>query len=647
MKTLISYLFIVFALFSFNFAQASDCDSASPVKVSDLKFIGEPLTNVLSTIGKGTKCSVVKGVTTDDSARKACSAQNMAAVNPGNPQYVGKSSSYGTRGDNSLGYYFCMPLKKRQMCEYMIGQKGSTMDIRWVASGSKGDNNGDCKCKRKGDSASEEVECPADPTSLETGKSTGCTVVGAEQGADGQCKCVISKKVVQNGGSCGDQEPAPQVTENVDDNDLEECVADLKAAKLACSEKGKAAIDKCSKDAPEVNKNISEAQRVLSIGVDALLAKNANTGALNTCAKFGAAGTAIIEGLSLLRENCKKELESCKKGCDDLKAFSEKTDADYVKECEAKFKAANPPKTWTTAHADRLKDIVKDQKVLGNNADKFCKGDVEKADGMLNNFLQDLGTSVQKADICSCQLGAGSQSTVSSETGAESCDAVASPLTCMQNLNQPGCSFSSVGCSPGSTIAGCRNPVAANAPVGSGVAMPASGFAGPGFGTASNGSNAGKVAVNTGDLSGLYDESRPSGSGTATADAGSPFGAAGPSGSLGGGGGGGGAGAAEGGGAAGAGEEKEKGGLAGFFQNTKAGIASLFGGGSGDKGSAFKKPDNKAYKNDINGFRPKAGVRGVAGDNPYGGKNRDIWKTMNERYNDQYHTFITVENPSN
>ena len=619
-------------------AQAMSCEDPSlQYKLSDLKYIGKPIIEVFGKINKSTKCEVVKGMKSGASARTKCGPER-AVLNPGNPQYTGVDKT-GTRDDNNLGYFFCMPnLNKRELCNQMDRELAGTMDVRWAATGSKGNNDGDCKCKKKGDSRSEEMSCPFDPEPLQTGKSTSCNVADAVKGEDGQCRCIVGNEVVKDGGTCESKPTPPVATPNVDPADFDECLAEVKAAKDLCSENGKLAIDKCSKEAPEINKNISEAQRVLSIGLDAVIAKNAGTGALAACAKMGAAGTSVIEALSLLRESCKKELDSCKKSCEQAGAFGKKTEAEYIAECKAKFESQQPPKLWTNAHETAFKPMVAQYASLADNSEKFCKGDVKKSEGQLDDFLQELALSVQKADVCKCQLTAANVS-------GESCDAVVGPLTCIQNVNQPGCSFSSVGCAPGSTLPNCVNPISAINPNGSGINMPASGFAGPGFGSSggAGGTNSGKTDIGAGDLSGLYDETRPSGSGTATADAGSPFGAAGAAGSLGGGGAGGGGGAEGGGG--GGDEEKDKGGLSGLFQSAKGGIASLFGGGADNKGSAVKKPDNKAYKNDVNGFRPKAGVRGMANSNEFGSKNRDIWKTMNERYNDQYHTFITVENP--
>ncbi len=635
MKNIMMYLFIVFSLFVVNTALADECETAGKVKLSQLKYVGTDLKPLLRRNGA---CTVVKA-SNDTEGRAACGTKR-AALNPGNPQYTGVND-HGSQTNNKLGYYFCVGMNKRAMCNDRISELGSTMDIVWKQTGSNERNDGDCLCGKKGDGSTKMMACPvteAQVDAFKDGKTTGC-VQGAEDDGDGNCRCLAGEKkgtVVKDGGTCPKDPSPPVATATVSPDDFDDCLAEVKAAKDGCSEEGKKAIASCSKEAPEVNKNISEAQRVLSIGLDAVIAKNAGTGALASCAKMGAAGTSVIEALSLLRENCKKELNNCKKSCEQAGVFGKKTEDEYVAECKAVF--LSKQKEWTDEHEKAFKPLVAEYTKLADNSEKFCKGDVQKSDNQLDGFLQELAMSVQKADICKCQL-------TTSSAGNENCDNVAGPLTCIQNVNQPGCSFSSVGCSPGSTLPGCRNPVNMTNPNGSGIAMPASGFAGPGFTSTGGGSgNSSKVGLGGDDFD-FSDETRPSGSGTATADAGSPFGTAagGGSGGAAGGGGGGGGGTGDGGGAGG--EEKEKGGISGFFQNAKGGIASLFGAGADNKNVAAKKPVNKAYKNDVNGFRPKAGVRGMAGSNEFGSKNRDIWKTMNERYNDQYHTFITVENP--
>lgn len=639
MKNIISYFIVIFSLLSYQLAQAQSCEDKSPVNVSQLQFVGEDLRKVLGAIGRKTECHVAQGYSADTAARKYCmSKYKMAAVNPGNPQYNAGSKSYGNAGSNSIGYYFCMAIKKNKMCDYMKAQKASVLDVRWVGTAPYGDNDGDCKCKRKGASVSEEVDCPAETQALETEQSNNCKISGAVQEGS-RCVCENDREMdaTKPGTVCPGVKAAPvSPTATVKEEDFAGCFTEIEGAEAACSQKGQDAFDKCSKDSPENNKNISEAQRVLSIGVDAMVAQNAGSGAVESCAKMSALGTGVIEALSLFQTNCRKELEACKQGCADVKAYAQEDINKLEGICKAKYEEKNPGSTWSEEHKNEFMVRAQQHKKYSENIDKFCKGDAQVAEGQFDDMLQRLATSVQKADICKCQLTMGSTQ--------ESCDNVVTPLTCMQNMSQPGCSFSSVGCPPGSTDPKCASPVRQIAPNGSGVAAPISGFAGPGFSSSGGGANGGKVQIGDSDLSGLYDETRPTGSGTATADAGSPFAPAAAAGSPG-------AslnmGSGDGAGNGAGGDGSEKGGLSGFFQNAKGAISSMFGGGGSDKGTPTKSGNGKGYKNDMNGFRPKApALRGMANAGEFGGKNRDIWKIMNQRYNDQYHTFITVETPS-
>lgn len=635
MKNIMSYLIVILSLFSYQLAQAKSCEDTSPVKLSTMKFLDKPVVDLLSEIGRRdviAGCTVIDGVNTDNAANAKC---KYAAINPGNPQYTGKNAGYGTTGTNKIGYYFCMNFNKEAMCNHMKG-KIPGVDVRYTGPvGSR--NKGDCLCKPTGSSQSEEIECPANSSDVKV--ANNCPVPGSVM-EGGKCVCQNDKSITVTGTAvvCPTRaEPVVSATATVSPDEIDECVADLRAAKELCSSKGQDAINKCSKDAPEVNKSVTEAQRVLGIGLDALIAKNAGTGALDACTRMSTLGTGVLEALSFLKQNCQKQLNACKQGCEDVKSLVEKSDEDYIKECEAKFAASE--KRFSSEHRSLLITTLAVEKQQTGGADDFCKSNVEFADSQFGDFLDKLATSVQKADICRCQLTAAS-------INPETCESIVTPLTCIENPNAKGCSMSTVGCAPNSTIGGCKLNANPTQVAGSGVRAPISGFASPGIGSGGSGGLAsGKATIDTSGLDGLYDDTRPSASATATADAGSPFGAAQSVGAGGaGGGGGGGGGDGEGGG--GDGEGDGKGGLSAFFQNAKGSIANMFGGSTGDRGAAAKKGNNKAYKNDVNGFRPKAAVRGMANSNEFGSKNRDIWKIMNERYTDQYHTFITVENPS-
>jgi hypothetical protein len=618
---------------------ADACNAADlPFKFNDMKFLGKPLKEL---IPRWNECFVVKfkqQAVQDSMGSAACkNFGGDTALNPGNEQYIGKQQNRttGNTRSNVLGYYFCIPLDKQGMCEARMADPSinTKMTIDWVEHERFGSankrNSGDCKCRPLGAQESAAVNCPFNPEDVQV---TGCVDTKSKMDpVTKKCMCTANKEMESKGPNfC--QDPETVVTATVDDNDLNLCLNDIKAANDSCSSKGQAAFDKCSKEAPEVNKNIEEAQRVMGIGVDVLVAKNAGTGALEACGKMSLAGNGALSLLGLLRKNCKDELTSCKQGCADVKAYSERNVEEMTNECRDKLLAEQKP--WTGLHAKRFRELAEVYQNNASNAEKFCTADVEFADTQLDDMMNALEKSVAAANVCKCQLTTSSNGT--------SCDELTSPLTCLQNANQPGCSFNSVGCAPGSTAANCKGGVVAVNGGGSGVSGFA-GFNGTGFSSAA-GPAAGKVNVGDSDMS-FYDETRPLASGTtATADAGSPFGSAGSAGvGQASGGGGGDSGSKAGGGG---GDGSEKGGLSGLFQSAKSGIASMFGGGSNGSGATGKK-DNKNFKNDVNGFRPKSpAVRGMANASEFNGKNTDIWKRMNKQYDDQHHTFITVENPT-
>lgn len=677
MKNIISYLLVALSIMNFEYAVAAgnepeqkgrggggranikpeivasikasltgkadgSCNDSSKLKftLNKMQFLDADLQGMISP-----NCTVIRfgpdgTYVNDRMARMACERLGLSknALNPGNPQYIGEIDGAYSRDENKLGYYFCVDFNKREMCAARKGvvEKQDNVKVFWQQKqGSQMSeyNSGDCMCQPLNSPNARPVTCPKTSEALQA--ANNCTDPLAkwnEEAKECRCNYASEQKPVVGGPACP-SEPVAAANPTVDDNDFANCFSGISAAQKACSESGQKAFDQCSKDAPGVNANIAKAQNVLTYGLQGLVASNAGTGAVEACQKMSAAGTTLISALSFLKKSCKDELDNCKKGCEEVKAYSGRKIEDMAKECKDSF----GDKPWTRQHEARFKELATQYQEGAKTADNFCKGDIQLANNELADFLDKLLVSVSGADVCKCQLTVGSDGT---------CEQVASVLTCAQNVNQPACTFSSVGCAPGSTAANCATAGVVN-PGGSGL-KGVSGFAGPGISSLGGGvTPSGKMQIGDGDFN-LYDETRPIGSGTATAaEVGSPFGSASnPGGSGGFGGGGGGPSGGSGGGSK-EGDGSEKSGLAGFFQSAKSGLASMFGS-TGSNSASTKKGDNKNYKNDVNAFRPKgSSVRGMANaGNEFGGKNRDIWKTVNERYNDQYHTFITVEAPS-
>lgn len=647
------YIFILIGLFlaSENAFASAACNSTSPIRLSDLKYIGKPLTEIAAELGQTAAlnaCVVVKNLSNDTVAINACKKRlngstNFFVYNPGNPQYVGEG--HGAYETNNYGYYFCIGggLSKQSMCEFMSRKfDKNKLKVNWVKKGSAKGNDGDCMCS-KPDSKEAAFVCPSEVDAILAAED--CNGELATK-VNGKCICKSDNQTeLKPGEKCPD--PTPVVTNEFDDNKLNICLQELIDTRNSCKDSSKNTLNKCSKENPEFNKNINQAQNVLGQGLDGIIAANAGTGALNSCIKMGAAGTVLIQSLSLLKNNCSTEITKCKDDCSKLDDLLEKTNEDFIAECKEKFD--NEPfnevstEPFTEAYEKRFLERLAEEKSLAKASENICVADAKSKQDELDSFLYSLSQNVQQANICQCQLTAAS-------IGQTNCQGLVGPMSCLQNPSQPGCVFSTISCRPGSA-----NPVCvAAAPFlggggGSGLVAPPSGFAGPGF--PSSGLGAGASGKNSGidnmDLSGLNDnEARSVSASASTADLASPFGAAGSAGGGGGFGGGGGGSSDSGSLAAADGSESNSSGLSGLFNTARTSLGNLFGKGNNNANSANGVKKNKAFKGDPNAFRPKGGLRGIASSKEFGSKNRDIWKTMSERYSDQYHTFITVETPS-
>lgn len=634
MKKHIHLILFVLSFLGFSpvWAGAMTCeDSSLPVKLSELMFVGDTFTNVRNAAGVIDRgCTVIMGMRTEKQALPAGQSCNLVRINPGNPNYltgekrdsIPSGKQGGTPTTNNLGYYFCTNASKKAMCIHQKAvNKNPNLEINYT---NNTNNEGECMCKVKGQAAQ---KCTAEPEVI--AEANFCKGELADKKEDGKCYCKSDGSVLAEGGHC----PEP---ETIVDTELAPCIEKLEVAKQNCAVKSKDTVNKCSKDAPSFNKHVSEAQKLLNLGIDALVAKKAGTGALDTCIRMGGAGTVLSTSLGFLRETCKGELKECKSACDEAETLAKQPDEEYIKQCKEHFSAEG--KTFKPSHEAKLTEMLKQHKELGEATRKICTVEAVAERSKVDDFFNELDENIRQANICQCQLTSASEKTAD-------CLALLGPAACSVNPNQPACAFSTVSCGPGSANPACTINFAAIPMGGStGINGAPSGFGNVGGSSISNGGGvvaAGKGGIDVGDVD-LGETSKGVSGAVAAADLGSPFGVAGGGGGGGGGGFGGGDSGSAGGGS---GEGKEKSGLGGLFNNVRSGIANLFGGSSSEKKAMGKKADPKSSKSDINAFRPR-GVRGLANSSgELGGKNRDIWKTMSERYNDQYHTFITVENP--
>lgn len=483
------------------------------------------------------------------------------------------------------------------------------------------------------------------------------------------CACVEGYADRSGLGRCvSTADPTPKV---------DECIRELQAKVTSCNSAASTAVDKCDpkREGGSGEDSLTAIQNLLGAGAGAVQAKNAGTGAMDNCMNAAIASSSGYYAIEELRGKCDGEINTCKTSCSDAGSFISANKDRVYQECRKKLwtevECVVPGATpWDISRGepgfneqyDRVNkaafesQVQQMQKSIADNNTKCETGTAVTNRDKMTDFMNDMNTSVKSANQCQCQLGSSGQD----------CSKQVGPAECTVNPNLPGCAQSTANClSASDTSQKCvcfRNPnsnecksiqEANNGKVNSTeVSSFAGGGSAPTGGGIGGSGTSGKTATGdvAGDLSGLgpNGETLAGGvSGSATADGGSPFGAA--TGSNPGGGAGPGGGSADGATGATDGEDDGTGkkSLGGLFDVAKSALGNLFKKGTGDK-NGF----DGVNKNSLNGsnnsaldskkWRPRGLVRGLAGDTEIAGKHEDIWKVMNKQYKvqDQKDSFI-------
>jgi len=502
------------------------------------------------------------------------------------------------------------------------------------------------------------------PHSIERGSSQQCPAMCKAEDhkqyntGERSCVCTAGYEDRTGLGICvSTAAPAPQVAA---------CIQELQDKITACNTASTVAVDKCDPSRKSGDGDTLDALQGLLKG-----ASTAGS-AVGNCGQAAVAGTTGYYAIEELRGKCDTEISACKTSCSDATAFINANKDRVYQECRAKAWAdqecaapwATPYRSFTEpAFNDEWDGVNKapfDQQIQAmqtsiTDYNSKCEagGTADSNRDKMTYFMDDMNSAFKSAKQCECQLGSGGN-----------CDNQVGPAECAGNPSLPGCSLIGVNClsatdnspkcvcfkNPNSDE--CKNikQTNNNQKINS---ADVSSFAGIGGSTPGvsgfTGDTSGKTGdVNVGDLSDLGADGEAIGaSGTVTADAGSPFGAAA-------GGGGAGAGGGSGGGVDGAtaatSEEDESTGkkLGGLFDVAKSALGNLFKKGKDDKGTydpVTGKYIDGANANSLDSkkWRPRGMVRGLAGNNTeIGGKFEDIWKVMNKQYKvqDQKDSFI-------
>lgn len=409
------------------------------------------------------------------------------------------------------------------------------------------------------------------------------------------------------------------------------CLQDFKAKADACKADGINAVNSCNKENKDANAQWSAAQTVIGPMAQIMQMRGQQQGSAETCFQAGALATTTYGAMDLLKESCDQQIEVCQYKCNQAEEAYKKIEEICKNEVESK------PQTQQATYLAKLKqDADKINAELEKGA-AACETDAKTNQARIIDMMNGMNKSAQQAAKCQCQLTA----------GQTNCDQILGPADCKLTPKDPRCpqavtvkcagtDFNTKECiclrdpkavSCIGTSGSGPSQIAGFNPVGAGSTNFKMGGAGSGGGIGDFPSDS-AAAVSNDKTQGGVD---------------SPFGVAG--GGSGGGSGGGGGGSDGGGSEGGAFESEAKTGIAGLFNNLKTGVAGLFGGSSGRKGSADGKKFNgktgASKEIDPNKWRP-VGLRGIAGGNGIGSKNSDIFKTVNNQYNNQYHTLMTL-----
>lgn len=504
----------------------------------------------------------------------------------------------------------------------------------------------------------------------------GTFYTGDSVDKQGRCVCENQKEFLTspNESFFGKSKCSTQ-TKAEEQSPVDQCLAELKEKVDSCSSASTNAVNKCDSENKSTNGDtITSLQQALG-GATAVMQ---NSGAADACMNASIVGSTGYYALDALRNKCDDEIKTCKNDCSSAIEFINANKFAVYERCKASAVQSNIDLdslggSTDTSNTESLKeqyDIENKAKFAeqiqqmletANEKNSVCEsGPAVSNKEKLLKLMDTADNAVKSAGQCTCQL--------SSNNGGTDCSNVPGPAQCALNPYLKGCSQATINClSPQDQSPKCvcfKNPNGelcknyanslAKSSGGSGI----SGFAGfnqnP-FQPSTDSSLKGQQQDMNTDLSGLdLNEARKGTSDTVTADIGSPFGAATPSGSPGGGAGPGGSGSGESTNNANSDSDgTEKKGISGLFQTAKGALSSLFSGKTGNQNSStnFKENYNRGANDNLlgqaNKWRPRGSIRGIAGhDSDIGGKFEDIWKVMNKQYKvqDQKDNFIIGEN---
>ena len=393
------------------------------------------------------------------------------------------------------------------------------------------------------------------------------------------------------------------------------CLADLKTQVGKCKTDGVDAVQKCDTDNTDTNKYYGYAQQAIGAGAAYAMNKGKEANSAEQCRQAGMLKTATWGALNLLKEDCSGARETCQTVCKPAKEAL----ANYETSCKDEINKETDP-TKQAALKTKIKEAAEKLMPDLSKGEGNCETKSSKNQDALMQAMKDAAAGAQAAAQCECQLTA----------GQTDCAAIQDPDYCSTHPGDINCPVTVDSTIPYEPPMGSGGPAVA----GAGPAQ----LAAPFSPITANSPNFKGAGGGLGNLDLGSDPAAPMASEKTAGGAESPFGAA-----AGGGAGGGGSTPNGGGdGPQGVAEAEARSGIGGLFNALKtaaAGALGLGGKNSGD-GKNFSDKNKNGKLIDPNAWRP-LGDRGIAGG--FGTKNMDIFKMVQTRYGDQYHTLMTVE----
>lgn len=412
-----------------------------------------------------------------------------------------------------------------------------------------------------------------------------------------------------------------------------QALENIRSIAKTCAEKGSETENACK----QASKTNPDQQQVIDAMKNNAQARGAQAGSVESCFRAGAMATATKTALQTnWDDKCSSEqISNCKSTCDvniDSGSIMESCYSEFLNAIGGVENYQKYSENWSNLVNNYQSAISSMESDISSGKQK-CEQTVgwQKA---LGNGIASLGNDIAQAKQCVCQLGSQTNPTTGvcepiPDCSPGSAQESSKECKCLLDEKAPECLPPAAAAPPPPAAAGpVEKPLddkKASQLASAQAFNPLSG------GAAGSTGNKGKLDL--GDLSIPEDPTaaseRGNGAGGGEIFGSAAGGSAGGPGAIGGG--------DSGTGGAGGGEEDSKS-IGGVFNQLKNAASKMLGFGGANNKDAKTFKDGKGDGKDVDPNKWKGKLRGVA-SSQFGGKFGDIFKTMQQQYGYQNHTF--------